>query len=309
MIDFEEQVAVVTGAGRGLGRVYALELGRRGAAVVVNDLGTSMQGDGSDPAVADSVVREIEQAGGTAVASSESVASPEGADAIVATAVERFGRLDAVISNAGIFGTVAFDDLSPRDWRRMLTVHLDGAFHLSRAAFPVMRRQRYGRFVFISSSAGMFGQPDSAHYCAAKAGTFGLANAVSIDGAEHGILANVVLPFGHSRMVTESVGGNEDLVAGDPFLSAIQPELVAPIVVFLASRECDFTHQCYSACAGRFARVFVGLGPGWMADHDGQPSVEEIAGHLDAIQSTQPFTVPSSIFDEIGEVHARLSGD
>lgn len=308
MIGFEDQVAVVTGAGRGLGRVYALELARRGAAVVVNDSGVSMHGEGPDPDVADSVVREIERAGGTTVASYESVASPGGAESIVTTAVDRFGRLDIVISNAGIFGTVAFDELSLDDWRRMLTVHLDGAFHLSRAAFPVMKRQGYGRFVFISSSAGMFGQPDSAHYCAAKAGIFGLAGAISIDGADHGILANVVLPFGLTRMVTESVDGNEELVAGDPFLSAIRPELVAPIVVFLASRNCDFTHHCYSACAGRFARVFVGLGPGWMAPPDAQISAEDIANHLDAIECTQPFTVPKSILDEVGEVHGRLSG-
>src|SRR5690349_1096805 len=141
MIDFTGQVAVVTGAGRGLGRLYALELARRGAAVVVNDLGGSMHGDGSDIAVADAVVEEIKSAGGEAVASHDSVDSPEGGAAIVATAVDSFGRIDAVVSNAGIFSSIAFEDLSPDDWRRMLRVHLDGAFYLSQPAYRVMKEQ------------------------------------------------------------------------------------------------------------------------------------------------------------------------
>lgn len=158
MIDFNGQVAVVTGSGRGLGRVYALELARRGAAVVVNDLGGTMAGRGSDAAIADQVVEEITAAGGTAVASYDSVDSPEGGESIVRTAVERFGRLDAVVSNAGIFNSVPFEDLSAEDWRRMLNVHLDGGFFLAQPAYRVMKNQGYGRFVFIASSAGMFGQ-------------------------------------------------------------------------------------------------------------------------------------------------------
>ena len=165
---------IVTGAGRGLGRLYAMEIARRGGSVVVNDLGGTMHGEGLDSSVADQVVEEIERAGGVAVASYESVASPEGGEAIVRTAVDRFGRLDAVVSNAGIFNSVPFDELSQADWRRMLSVHLDGGFHLSQPAFRVMKSQGYGRFVFIVSSAGLFGQPLEAHYAAAKAGLLGL---------------------------------------------------------------------------------------------------------------------------------------
>jgi NAD(P)-dependent dehydrogenase (short-subunit alcohol dehydrogenase family) len=205
VIDFTGQVAVVTGAGRGLGRLYALELARRGAAVVVNDLGGTMHGHGADPSVADEVVAEIEKAGGTAVASHEPVASPEGGAAIVRTALDRFGRLDALVSNAGIFQTVPFEDLSHADWRRMLEVHLDGGFHLAQPAFRAMKEQGYGRFVFIASSAGLFGQPLSAHYAAAKAGLVGLTSVIAIEGAPHDILANAVLPFGFSRMVSETV--------------------------------------------------------------------------------------------------------
>src|SRR5690348_10050937 len=205
MIDFKDQVAVVTGAGRGLGRLYALDLAKRGASVVVNDLGGSMHGEGADRTVADEVVAEITAAGGIATASHDSVDSPEGGEAIVRTAVEHFGRLDAVISNAGIFNSIHFEEMTPAKWRQMLAVHLDGGFYLSQPAFKVMKKQKYGRFVFISSSGGMFGQHLEAHYAAAKAGLVGLSNVIALEGADHGILSNTVLPFGFSRMVTETV--------------------------------------------------------------------------------------------------------
>jgi len=305
MIDFTGQVAVVTGAGRGLGRLYAIELARRGASVVVNDRGGTMHGEGADPSVADRVVEEIEGAGGLAVASHESVDSAEGGEAIVRTAIGRFGRLDAVVSNAGIFSSVPFDELSQADWRRMLGVHLDGGFHLGQPAFRAMKSRGYGRFVFIASSAGMFGQPLEAHYAAAKAGLVGLTNVIAIEGAPHGILANTVLPFGTSRMVAETVNDPKYLEESG-FLNAIQPELVVPLVVFLASRACEFSHHNYSACAGRFARVFVGLGEGWLAEPGSEPSAEDIAAHLEDVSATEPFTVPMSIVDEVLEMCERL---
>lgn len=305
MIDFTGQVVIVTGAGRGLGRLYATELARRGASVVVNDLGGTMAGDGHDRSVADVVTGEITAAGGTAVASYESVDDPVSAQAIVDTALDRFGRLDAVVSNAGIFDTEPFDQLTPERWRRMLSVHLDGGFYLSQPAFRVMKSQGSGRFVFIVSSAGMFGQPNSAHYAAAKAGLLGLANVIAIEGAEHGILANTVLPFGLSRMVTETLGGDDSLIEESMFLRAIDPHLVVPIVVYLASRQCQVTHHNVSACAGRFARAFVGLGEGWLADDGAAPDAEDIAAHLDEVLAVEPFTVPTSIFDEIAAVCER----
>jgi NAD(P)-dependent dehydrogenase (short-subunit alcohol dehydrogenase family) len=306
MISFDGQAVVVTGAGRGLGRLYALDLARRGASLVVNDVGSTMHGHGSDPAVADGVADEIVQAGGIAVASHHSVASGEGGAAIVTAALEAFGRLDAVVSNAGIFHTAAFDELAVEDWRRMLEVHLDGGFHLSQSAYRVMKAQGYGRFVFVASSAGLFGQPNSAHYAAAKAGLVGLANVISIEGEPHGILANCVLPFGYSRMVTETVGDRDKLGAAVPFLDAIEPELVVPVVTFLASRSCDFTHRCYSACAGRFSRVFVGQGRGWVTGSGSPPSADDVAAHLSEVSATDPYTVPGSIFDEVAETCAML---
>jgi NAD(P)-dependent dehydrogenase (short-subunit alcohol dehydrogenase family) len=308
MIDFTGQVAIVTGAGRGLGRLYAVELARRGAAVVVNDLGGSMHGDGADTSVADAVVEEIERAGGVAVASHDSVDSPEGGEAIVRTAIDSFGRLDAVVSNAGIFNSVPFEELSHDDWRRMLSVHLDGGFYLSQPAYREMKAAGYGRFVVISSSGGMFGQPLEAHYAAAKAGLVGLANVIAIEGAPHGISANTVLPFGFSRMVTETVGDPKALEETG-FLKLIQPELVVPIVVFLASRACEFTHQNYSACAGRFSRVFVGLGEGWLAEPGSNPTADDVAAHLPEVSATEPFTIPGSIFEEVFAVCERLGVD
>ncbi|MDG4664829.1 SDR family NAD(P)-dependent oxidoreductase [Mycobacterium sp. 236(2023)] len=304
MIDFAGQVAVVTGAGRGLGRLYALDLARRGASVVVNDLGGTMHGGGSDNAVADQVVDEITAAGGRAVASYDSVGSPEGGQAIVDTAVEHFGRLDTVVSNAGIFNTVAFEQLSTDQWRQMLRVHLDGGFYLSQPAYKVMMQQKYGRFVFISSSAGNFGQPMEAHYAAAKTGLVGLSNVIAIEGSAHGILSNTVLPTGFSRMVTETVG-DEKFLAESGFMRAIRPELVVPLVTFLASRHCTFTHRNYSACAGRYARVFAGLGDGWLADADSDPTAEDIETHLDEVSSTDWFIVPDSIVDEVLQVCER----
>jgi NAD(P)-dependent dehydrogenase (short-subunit alcohol dehydrogenase family) len=305
MIDFTGQVAIVTGAGRGLGRLYALELARRGASVVVNDLGGSMHGEGADPSIADEVVGEIRAAGGSAVASHDSVDTPEGGQAIVDAAVGEFGRVDAVVSNAGIFNSIAFDELSVDDWRQMLRVHLDGGFHLSQPAFRVMKRNGGGRFVFISSSAGMFGQPMEAHYAAAKTGLVGLTNVIAIEGAAHGILANAVLPTGFSRMVTETVG-DEKFLAESGFMRAIRAELVVPLVVYLASRACDFTHRNYSACAGRYARAFIGLGDGWLADTDATVTADDIGAHIAEISATEKFVIPDSIVDEVLEVCDRL---
>jgi len=306
VIDFDDQVVIVTGAGRGLGRLYALDLAARGASVVVNDVGGTTAGEGADQRIADDVVSDIRAAGGVAVASYDSVDSADGGTAIVRRALDEYGRLDAVVSNAGIFSTIPFEALTAEDWRRMLSVHLDGAFNLSQPAYRAMKDQGYGRLVFIASSAGLFGQPNSAHYAAAKAGIVGLANVIAIEGAEHGILANCVLPFGYSRMVSETVGDRDELEPDPGFLHAIEPELVVPIVVYLASRACLLTHHNFSACAGRFARVFVGLADGWVAERGTQPSADDVAAHLEQIAEAEPYRIPASIFDEVFQVCAQL---
>ncbi|MDT5004011.1 MAG: hypothetical protein QOJ24_1187 [Mycobacterium sp.] len=304
MIDFTDQAVVVTGAGRGLGRLYALDLAKRGASVIVNDLGGSMAGEGADTTVADEVVDEITQGGGKAVASHDSVDSPEGGEAIVLAAIEHFGRLDAVVSNAGIFNSIAFEEMTPDQWRQMLKVHLDGGFHLSQPAFKIMKKQGYGRFVFISSSGGMFGQHLEAHYGAAKAGLVGLSNVIALEGAEHGILSNTVLPFGFSRMVTETVDAKTLDETG--LKDLISPEKVVPMVTYLASRACETTHQNYSALAGRYGRVFIGLGDGWMAEKDVTATADDIAEHFAQVSETESHSIPGSIYEELFAVTDRL---
>ena len=306
MIDFTDQTVIVTGAGRGLGRLYALELARRGARVVVNDVGGSMSGEGTDPSVVDEVVEEIRSTGGEAVPSHDSVDSPEGAAAIVATATDTYGRLDAVISNAGIYGMHPFEELTVEQWRRMLQVHLDGAFFLSQPAVAAMREQGYGRLVFIASNIGAFGQEGVAHYASAKGGIIGLTNALANECAPHGINVNAVLPVGRTRMMTDSMGEREPNPVLDQFFDATTPERIVPLAVYLASRDCTLTHQYFSAVAGRYARVFIGLGAGWVADSARDATAEDIAEHLDEITATQPFTVPLSVADEIFTVLSQL---
>jgi NAD(P)-dependent dehydrogenase (short-subunit alcohol dehydrogenase family) len=309
MIDFTDQVAIVTGAGRGLGRLYALEMARRGAAVVVNDLGGDSRGGGGDHSVAQQVVAEIAAAGGRAVASHDSVSTPEGGAAIVQAALDAFGRVDVVVNNAGIFEFAPFEDLSVEAWKRMLNVHLDGGFHVSQPAFRAMKAQGYGRFVFISSSAGMFGNPGNAHYGTAKAGLVGLSNVLAIEGAKHGIRANAVLPTGFSRMVSEQMQGRQASAGQIAFYEAIDPDLVMPLVVYLASRDCAVTHHNFAACAGRYSRVFVGLSEGWLSPVESPPGIDDIAAHLAAITATDRFSIPGSLYDEIVETCAMRGFD
>jgi NAD(P)-dependent dehydrogenase (short-subunit alcohol dehydrogenase family) len=295
---FDGQVGIVTGGGRGLGRLYAMELARRGASVLVNDLGGSSQGDGCDVSVANQVVAEIDAAGGVAAASSESVATPEGGQAIVDSALDKFGRVDIVINNAGIIKFTPFDEVTPEEWRKTLNVHLDGSFHVSQAAFRVMKKQGYGRFVFISSTFGAFGQMGTSSYATAKAGLLGLSNVVALEGAAHGIRSNAVLPVGFSRMVTDQESGGPIPPGRQAYYDAIRPELITPLVIYLASRECALTHRAIAACAGRYSRVFAGYGDGWLSEAGSTPSAEDMAEQVARLDSTDGFFVPESSVDE-----------
>jgi NAD(P)-dependent dehydrogenase (short-subunit alcohol dehydrogenase family) len=307
MIDFAGQAVVVTGAGRGLGRLYALEMARRGAQVVVNDIGGSMTGSGADATVADDVVNEIRERGGVAVASYDSVDSPEGGAAIVQAALDSFGRLDAVVSNAGIYEVAPFDEVTPERWRAMLGVHLDGGFYLAQPAYRAMKAQGYGRFVFITSQMGAFGQFNNAAYGAAKAGVIGLTNVIAIEGARHGIRANSVLPMGNTRMARDSIGDREVSEIEQEFYKRIEPELVVPLVVFFSSGACDVTHHNVSAAGGLFTRAFMGLTEGWLADPaSSAPTAEDVEAHYREIAATANFAVPMSSYDEIISVCARL---
>jgi NAD(P)-dependent dehydrogenase (short-subunit alcohol dehydrogenase family) len=296
-ISFDGRVVIVTGAGHGLGKTYALELAKRGAAVVVNDLGGARDGTGASSSAADEVVEEIKAAGGDAAASYDSVATPEGGAAIVKTAIDKFGKIDVVINNAGILRDKSFANLEWADLDAVLDVHLKGAFYVTQPAFRVMKDQGYGRLVFTSSNAGMFGNFGQTNYGAAKTGLTGFSNVLAIEGAKYGIKSNVVMPVARTRMTEELLGPAADL---------LDPELVTPLVVYLASEACEVTHEVFSAAAGRYSRVFIGLTDGWFAGKGNKPSAEEIAKHWDDIENRDGYIVPLSSGDELTGLLPKL---
>jgi NAD(P)-dependent dehydrogenase (short-subunit alcohol dehydrogenase family) len=278
---FDERVAVVTGAGRGLGRAYATLLASRGAKVVVNDLGGSLTGAGVDAGPADAVVDEINAAGGEAVACTESVATADGGKAIIQTALDRYGRIDVLIHNAGIVRRGSLKEMTYEDFDAVLDVHLRGAFHVIRPAFPVMCDAGYGRIVLTSSIGGLYGSHDVVNYAAAKAGVIGLSNTVALEGFSNGVKCNVIVPAAMTRMAE-----GLDTSAYPP----MGPELVAPAVAWLAHESCSITGEILIAIAGRVARVMMTETPGVY-----RPSwtIEEVGEHIAAIRdTTNPLTFP-----------------
>jgi NAD(P)-dependent dehydrogenase (short-subunit alcohol dehydrogenase family) len=290
-LSFDERVAVITGGGRGLGREYALLLASRGAKVVVNDPGGSLTGDGADEGPAHDVVREIVAAGGQAVASTDSVATAEGGKAIIDTAIEHFGRIDILIHNAGIVRRGSLKELSYQDFESVLDVHLRGAFHVVRPAFPLMCANGYGRIVLTSSIGGLYGNHGVANYAAAKAGIIGLTNVVALEGATEGVTCNVIVPGAVTRMAE-----GLDTSAYPPMGS----DLVAPAVGWLAHETCSVSGELFVAIAGRVARAFIAETPGVY-----QPSwsIEDVAANIDAIRDdTAPLVfapVPDGHTDHI----------
>lgn len=276
---FEERVAIVTGAGGGIGRLHALELARRGARVVVNDLGSATDGAGSSPSVADAVVEEIFSAGGEAVANSDSVATPEGGAAIVKTAVDAFGRVDIVVNNAGILRDASFKKTTPDRLDPVIDVHLKGAFNVTRPAWSLMSEQGYGRIINTSSGSGLFGNFGQSNYAAAKMGLIGLTRVLAIEGAKRGIHTNAIAPIAKTRM-TEGVMGE----AADSYL----PELVTPVVVYLAHECCDRNGNFYSVGAGNVSRVFIGSTSGF---EDAKLCPESVAENIDRIDDVNDWTL------------------
>ncbi|GAB3102339.1 SDR family NAD(P)-dependent oxidoreductase [Aestuariicella hydrocarbonica] len=270
---FDERVAVITGAGRGLGRAYALLLASKGAKVVVNDPGVSMKGDGTDAGPAEAVVQEIKAAGGVAVANTDSVATPEGGQAMINTALDNFGRIDILIHNAGIVRRALLDEISIDDFEDVLDVHLRGGFHVVRAVFPHMKDAGYGRIVMTGSINGLYGNAGAANYSVAKAGLMGLSNVAAIEGAEFGIKSNVILPAAVTRM-SEGV----DTSAFPP----MDPDQVAPAVGWLAHESCSVTGEMLISAAGRVARAFAAESAGVY-----QPSwtIEQIGEQIDVIRN------------------------
>ena len=292
-IRFDDRVAIVTGAGGGLGKTYALEFARRGAKVVVNDLGGASDGTGASSSMADQVVKEITEAGGTAVTNHDSVSTPEGGESIVKTAIDNFGKVDVVINNAGILRDKTFAKLAPADLEIVLDVHLKGAFYVSQPAFRSMKENGYGRFVFTASAAGIFGNFGQSNYGAAKMGLLGLSNVLSVEGVKYNIKSNVIAPIAKTRLTEDLLGALAD---------SLEPDCVTPLVTYLASEANERTHDVYSVGGGRFARIFVGLTQGWTAEGGAGTVVaaEDVQANMDTIRNEDGYIVPSSIADEMG---------
>lgn len=271
---FDKRVAVITGAGRGLGAAYARLLASRGAKVVVNDPGVSMAGDGSDVGPAQQVVDEIRAAGGEAVANTDSIATPEGGQAVIDTALNRYGRVDILVHNAGIVRRALLHEMSYQDFESVLDVHLRGGFHVVRAAFPYMCEARYGRIVLTGSINGLYGNRGVVNYSAAKAGLVGLSNVAAIEGEEFGIKSNVILPGAVTRMA-EGLDTSK--------YPPMDPELVAPAVAWMAHESCSITGEMLISIAGRIARAFAAETRGV---HRSSWTLEQVAEQMDAIRAT-----------------------
>ena len=285
---FDGRVALVTGAGNGLGRAHALLLASRGCSVLVNDLGAPADDRGPAQRVADEIIR----AGGTALADTHSVSDVAGAAAMVQAAVESFGRIDIVVNNAGILRDKSFLGMTPELVDPVLDVHLKGSLHVTRAAWVHFREQGFGRVVLTSSAAGLFGNPGQANYASAKSGLIGLMNVLVAEGRKYNINTNVISPVAETQMTSHVIGKLAGLVG---------PQLVSPLVGYLAHESCDVSGHIYSVGGGRVARVFIGLTQGW-----GEPGrafgIEDVRDHMSEIEDLTHFTIPEGA----GEDHLAV---
>lgn len=283
-ISFEGQVAVVTGAGAGLGRAYALDLAKRGAKVVVNDLGGDPHGQGENRAAAQKVVDEIKAAGGEAVANFNSVADYDGGFNIVKTAIDTYGRLDVVICNAGILRDVAFHNMSEDDWDKVFAVHIKGSFTVLRAAWPVFRQQSYGRVVLTTSSSGIYGQFGQANYGAAKTAMLGLMNVLKQEGAKYNVNVNTIAPVAGTRL-TQTVMPQE-------MVDRLKPEFVVPAVTYMVSKDCNDSGLVIEAGAGSFNRAAIVKGPGvqpGLAELKDAEWVQSEWGKITSLEGAEPM--------------------
>jgi NAD(P)-dependent dehydrogenase (short-subunit alcohol dehydrogenase family) len=296
-IGFDGKVAIITGAGGGLGRHHALELASRGARLVINDLGGSLSGEGGDVGPAQSVVREILDLGGEAVADGNSVATAEGGKAIVQTAVEAFGTVDILVNNAGILRDKSFHNLDQAMIESVIQVHLLGAFNVTQPAFQIMREKGYGRIVSTSSNSGILGNFGQANYGAAKMGLVGLTRVLAIEGRKNNIKANAIAPVALTRMTEEMFGA-----AGD----ALDPALVSPLVAYLSSEACEPTGEIFSAAGGIISRFFIGLTPGY---YNPNLTAEDVAEHLSIIRDETGYIVPEDSSGEISKIVKTVMGD
>jgi NAD(P)-dependent dehydrogenase (short-subunit alcohol dehydrogenase family) len=268
---FDQNVAVITGAGRGLGRAYALLLASLGAKIVVNDPGVSLKGEGTDAGPAEQVAQEIRAAGGDAIACTASVATPEGGQAIIQAALDHYGRLDILIHNAGIVRANLLSDMTYDEFDSVLSVHLRGGFYITKPAFTHMKNAGYGRIVLTSSIGGIYGSPAQANYGAAKAGLLGLTNVVALEGAAHNVKCNAIVPGAVTRMA-EGI----DTSAYPPMTS----EMVAPVVGWLCHENCTINGEYLISIAGRVARLYYSETQGVFSDNWTIPEIDAQIGAI-----------------------------
>jgi NAD(P)-dependent dehydrogenase (short-subunit alcohol dehydrogenase family) len=304
MIDLTDRVAIVTGAGSGLGRSYALALAERGAKVVVNDVGAQVDGTGSDSGPATAVADEITDFGGTAVPEHSSVATPEGGKAIVQRALDAFGQVDILVNNAGNIELSSMAKLDVGAMGKVLDVHLGGAFYVTQPAYRAMLPRRRGSIIFTTSGVATFGNLGASAYGAAKGGVIGLLHVLKLEAARHGIRVNAVAPMAQTRLAADV-----DLEQYKGLTErSVSPDLVAPAVVYLASDACELTGEVWSVGSGNVARLFVGRTAGYFKhpESEGQMTPEEIAEHVDEIQDVDGFSIPPSWPEEWTMVLERL---
>ena len=297
-VSFENRVVIVTGAGNGLGKAYALELGKRGAKVVVNDLGGAVDGSGSGNSPADDVVNEIIENGGEAVANYDSVATKDGGESIVQTAVDSFGTVDAVINNAGILRDKSFANMTEEEFSLIIEVHLKGTYFVTQPAFKIMKENNYGRIVNVASPSGIFGNFGQTNYGAAKMGIVGLTNVLAIEGAKYNIKVNVIAPTAYTRM-TEALLGEE-------YGKLFSAELVTPMVTYLASEACEPTHEIFGVAAGRFARIGIITHEGYVNTN---ATAEDIASNIEEIRTITDGSYPLSNEDELMLIQKAIQGN
>ena len=296
-IGYDGKVAIITGSGGGLGFEHAKLLASRGAQIVINDLGGNVSGDGNDASAAETAAKAIEDLGGVAVANHDSVATPEGGEAIVNTAIEAFGRVDILVNNAGILRDKAFHNMTPDLVDPVIDVHLRGAFNVTRPAWIKMREQNYGRVVNTASTAGIIGNFGQANYGAAKMGLVGFTRVLAQEGGRNNIKANAIAPIARTRMTEELLG---------PMGEQLNPEQISPVVAWLAHEDCPVTGEIYSCGGGMVARFFIGLTTGIF---DPNLTVEGMRDRFDEIRDEAGYIVPAETADELRKLLGYFKGE
>ena len=298
-IRFENRVAIVTGAGAGLGRAYAVALGKRGAKVVVNDLGGAVDGTGGGTSAADKVVEEIKALGGEAVSNYDSVSTSEGGQNITDTALKAFGRVDILVNNAGILRDKTLLKTEPGDWQAVLDVHLTGAYNVTRPALANMRENKYGRIVFTTSAAGLYGNFGQSNYSSAKIGLIGLMNCIRQEMAKYDIKINTVAPVAFTRMT--------DGIMAPERAKLAKPEAIAPLVLYFCSDQCADTGLIMNAGAGCFSRAAIVTSPAIKMGETGEvPTVEDVAGDMEKLKSMEGAVEYPSLMGLISSINKAL---